>query len=100
MAVLDGNMTLPQEEQTDLLRVNWLARRSLFSFDQVEISWATDEEVEHFAVQVGNDTDPVRQPRYQKIPCLVSADCNLSENTLRILRRTFGRVSQPNPKEV
>jgi hypothetical protein len=43
-------------------------------------------------MQVNNDTDPVRRRRYKTMPCTVSAQSNLSENTLRILRRTFGEV--------
>jgi hypothetical protein len=34
----------------------------LFDFDRVEIQQATDEEVERFAVQVGNDTDELSDP--------------------------------------
>ena len=93
IAVLDGGMmTTPQSRQDQRLRVNWLARRTLFSFDAVEIIQASDEEVERFAVQVGNDTNPVRQARYKDLGCLVSAACELSENTMRILQRTFGSV--------
>jgi hypothetical protein len=48
--------------------------------------------VERFAVQVGNDTDPVRQEFYRFMRCVISPDCRLSDNTIRILRRTFGQV--------
>ncbi len=86
VAVLDSNMAAGQAEQEDSLRVNWLARRELFDFDRVEIVQATDEQVERFAVQVGNDTDPARS--YRGLPCRVS--CPLSANTMRILQHTFG----------
>jgi len=92
IAVLDSRMTATQGEQGDTLRINWLARRTLFSFDAVEIIQATDEEVERFAVQVGNDTDPPRRERYQTMSCRVFPDCALSDNTLRILQRTFGQI--------
>jgi hypothetical protein len=39
-------------------------------------------------MQVGNDTDEVRRPRYRTMPYEVG--CPLSENTRRILRHTFG----------
>lgn len=94
VAVLDSAMTSPQVEQAATLRVNWLARRALFSFDAAEIVRASDEEVERFTIQVGNDTDPARQPRYRELRCLVSIDCNLTENTWRILHRTFGEVDR------
>jgi len=48
--------------------------------------------VERFAVQVGNDTDPFRRPRYRQMRCVVKPECNLSENTLRILDSVFGQV--------
>jgi hypothetical protein len=74
--------------------VNWLARSQPFDFDQVEIGQVSDEEVERFAVQVGNDTDPWRRARYQEIGCILLPESNLSENTLRILRSRFGEVSK------
>jgi hypothetical protein len=80
--------------QQDIVQVNWLARRSLFDFNEVMIIQATDEEVERFAVQVGNDTDPYRRTRYKQMLCMVSTACSLSPNTLRILQHTFGRVEE------
>jgi hypothetical protein len=80
-------------QQGQTLRVNWLLRRALFDFDSVEIIAASDEEVERFAVQVGNDTDPARQPRYRKMECLIAAGCALSSNTVRVLRQIFGQVT-------
>ncbi|MCB0192814.1 MAG: hypothetical protein KDJ65_12795 [Anaerolineae bacterium] len=77
-----------------LVRANWFTRRTLFDFDRVEIVRATDEEVERFAVQVGNDTDSVRRPRYPHIRCTIAPECSLSTNTLRILRNSFGHVEQ------
>ncbi|MCB0208183.1 MAG: hypothetical protein KDJ52_02565 [Anaerolineae bacterium] len=93
VAVLDhkaGSKKLKQKGQT--LRVNGLARSALFDFNALAIVAATDEEVERWAIQVGNDTDPVRQGRYKQLTCTIAPDCALSENTLRILRRTFGPV--------
>jgi hypothetical protein len=81
-----------QNQHDGLLRVNWLARRTLFDFNQVEIIQATDEDVERFAVQVGNDTDPVRQPRYAQMQCFIASQCRLSEKFLRVLQIMFGQV--------
>lgn len=94
VAVLDAGMTNSYVEQDSQLRINWLAHRFVFDFDGVEIVNATDEDVARFVIQVDNDTDPVRCGRYQKMHCLVSPDCRLSENTRRILRDTFKRVVQ------
>ncbi|MBN1220347.1 MAG: hypothetical protein JXM69_15565 [Anaerolineae bacterium] len=92
VAVLDAAGGRGQVTPAGRLKVNWLHRRTLFDFDWVEIIRATDEDVERFAVQVGNDTDPFRQPRYQDMRCLIDPACQLSENTLRILRRMLGEV--------
>jgi hypothetical protein len=85
-------MTLEQVNQGEILRVNWLIRRTLFDFDEVEIVRANDEDIERFAVQVGNDTDIIRQPSYKEMRCVISSNCELSENTKRILQHMFGQV--------
>jgi len=56
------------------------------------VGQAEDEDVGRLSIQVGNDTDDFRQPHYKSMPCRVSPQCVLSENTLRILRSTFGEV--------
>jgi len=93
VAVLDERMDGAPQVADGTIYLNWLARRSLFDFEAVEIRQAGDEEIERFAVQVGNDTDPYRQPHYAKMACTVSPDANLSPNTLRILESRFGQVS-------
>ncbi len=90
VAVLDSRMDTERVLQDGTLRVNWLARRALFDFDEVEIVQASDEDVERFAVQVGNDTDDFRRSRYKEMSCTIVPNCGLSENTLRILKNTFG----------
>ena len=92
IAILDNRAVSDPIQQGHTLTVNWLQGRTLFDFDIVEIIQATDEEVERFAVQVGNDTDPVRQSLYKEMRCLISPNCQLSDNTTRVLQRTFGSV--------
>ena len=92
VAVLDAAWSGAQDLQDGRLRVNWLARRALFDFDRVEIIRATDKDVEHFAMQVGNDTDPFRKPHYAQMRCSLAPTCHLAENTLRILENLFGQV--------
>ena len=96
IAVLDHQMSVETASQGANLQVNWLARQSLFDFDTIEIKQASDEQVERFAVQVGNDTNSVRQPRYSKMRCVVSPECGLSENTMRILGQTFNIYYERN----
>jgi hypothetical protein len=92
VAVLDAAWRDVQNQQDGCLRVNWLARRALFDFDRVEIIQATDKDIEHFAMQVGNDTDPYRKSRYGRTHCTIAPIGHPSENTLRILEATFGQV--------
>ncbi len=92
VAVLDNATTTAQSQQNSVLRVNWSIHRALFDFDEVQIVQATDEDAERFAVQVGNDTDPLRQPRYKQMRCAISPGCELSRNTLRVLQQMFGSV--------
>ncbi len=92
IAILDDRVTTKHFEEDGFLHVNWLRHRQLFDFEAVKIIQATDEDVERFAVQVGNDTDPTRQARYRSMTCTIAADCHLSENTHRILQNTFGRI--------
>lgn len=100
IAILDTQMAQKYISQDDILYGNWLLHRQGFDFDAVYICRASDEEVERFAVQASNDTDPLQQPRYATMHCLVWPDAGLSENSLKILKRTFGRVeikSQDRP---
>lgn len=101
IAVLDS--TWAEESQrpsVDMLRVNWLRRRALFDFDQIEIIQATDQQVEELVTMVGNDTDSWRRSRYRQMRCFIDPDCKLTENTVRILRDTFGEVKNLVQKEV
>jgi len=90
--VLDHQMTEKQLIIGDELRINWFHYQELFDFDQVEIIQASSEEVERFAVQIGNDTDQTRSISYKNAPCLVSANCQLSENAIKVLHHILAQV--------
>lgn len=92
VAVLDEGQTTPILTRNASVRVNWLTHKQPFDFDRVEIVQASDEAIERFAVQVGNDTDAHRRERYQQMECRVSPACAPSENTMRILDNTFGQI--------
>ena len=89
---LDRNMATDRLQQNGSLQINWLRRGELFDFDKIEIGTVTDEEVERFAVKVGNDTDPIRKTRYKKMPCEIGAPNTLSENTIKILKYLFDKA--------
>jgi len=92
VAVLNVDMRENWSQNNGSLRVNWLKHRAVFDFDKVEIIRATDEDVERFAMQVGNDTDKFRQPRYKKMGCIVMSEAKLSTNSIKILRKTFENI--------
>jgi NADH-quinone oxidoreductase subunit J len=93
VAVLDSAWTEPAQRQgTDLLRVNWLKKPSLFDFDWTEIVQASDEEVERFVAMVRSDNDRWRLSRYPQMSCLVAKGAHLSDKTIDLLRDTFGEV--------
>lgn len=101
VAVLDAGWDAETERiGVDRQRVNWLRRQRVFDFDWVEIVNATDRDVESFVVQIGNDTDDWRQSRYPQMQCVISPQCVLSENTLQILKNTFGEVRVGEPQRV
>jgi hypothetical protein len=93
VAVLDAEMPQEFTYTNGVVGVNWLRRETLCDFDRVEIVQASEYEVERLCIQVGNDTDALRQPRYRRMPCTVSPQCDLSQSALNMLKRTFGKVS-------
>jgi hypothetical protein len=100
VALLDTQMSQKYLLREGVLFVNWLLHRQDFDFDEVYIRRASDEEVERFAIQVGNDTDPLQQPRYAHMRCLIWPEADLSENSLKILQHTFGRVERVSQEKL
>lgn len=90
--VLDDDMTTEYLQRNGRIQINWFHSRQLFDFEQVEIVNTTDEDVERFAVQVGNDTDVSRNKHYKRMICVVSSDCKLTDNTQKVLKQTFGQL--------
>ena len=94
IAVLDASSKTKLTPAQEPLCINWLADKTLFDFDAVEIIQATDKDVEQFVVQLGNDTDPKRTAARQTMTCHLAPEAQLSENTRRLLKRTFSEVHQ------
>jgi HEAT repeat protein len=92
IALLDERMEEEFVCNDGIAKINWLTRDALFDFDRVEIVKASDDDVERFCLQVENDKDNFRNRGYRKMLCLVSPQCHLIENTMRILSLTFGEV--------
>lgn len=72
------------------LRIDLRQHDALFDFDRLEIHRATDHEVLRLCTRAAEGA--FRRRRYRRVRCLVSDRANLSENTLRVLERTFGTV--------
>ena len=87
-------MTTQTIATEDSFYVNWLIKRELFDFDSVEIKQATDEDIERFVVQVGNDTDLTRKTLYKQMDCIIYPTCQPSPGIIRMLERAFGTVKQ------
>jgi hypothetical protein len=94
ICVLDEDWSAKYEVKDNLLKVNWMLHRTTFDFDRVNIIQATDEDVERFAIQIGNDTDPLREAKYSKIQCHIDEGCQLSINTVRILENRLLHCSR------
>lgn len=92
VAILDHTMPKETLQRNKQMMVNWLTYLRPFDFTQVEIHNAGDEDVERFVMQMGNDTDLVRQAGYKVVPVFISSTCQLSPNTRRILAKQFGDV--------
>lgn len=99
LALLDEHLDKEPFLEDGTLFVNWLSLRKLFDFDRVEVLDASDEDVERFCVQVGNDTDPGRREKYRKMHVLVNRNCGLSDNTMRIMKNLFGTVMLKSGQE-
>lgn len=93
ICLLDETMILPYTADQGIWRVNWLSHREQFDFERVELIRAAEVEVEKFAVQVANNTDPQQKAAYRRMICQIGPECHLSPNTLKLLGRLFGRVS-------
>jgi len=94
IAILDNLITEKQIAPPNNILVNWLIYPKPFDFHEVRIIHASDREVEEFVMQVGNDMDKFRQPRYKEMLCIISSNCKLSANTLNLLKHTFKSVKE------
>ncbi|OPZ85989.1 MAG: hypothetical protein BWY76_01163 [bacterium ADurb.Bin429] len=92
VAVLDDDMADAVLVTRGMARVNVRHYDALFDFDRVEVGQASDYTIEQFCMRAGNDTDPVRAPRYRALPVTVRAGTGISENALRVLDHVFGTV--------
>ncbi|MCS7278985.1 MAG: hypothetical protein NZ530_02875 [Thermodesulfobacteriaceae bacterium] len=92
VAVLDQEMVERDLVKKGVWYVNYFKFWHPFDFNSVEIIKASDEEVERFCIQVGNDGDLYRKRRYKSISCVVNRTCNLQAETLNMLRSLFKEV--------
>ena len=95
ICVLDETMSLPYTVKEGICRVNWLIHHRQFDFEGVELTQASEIEVEKFAIQIANNTEPQQKSTYWRMTCQIGPECPLSPNTMILLRRLFGKVNKP-----
>ena len=86
-------------ERDGYLTVGWFQRRAPVDFDRVRIERASDREIEELAIELGNDPEAGRR-RYDRMTCTIAPGASVSENTRRILERTFGEVVDLPPSAI
>jgi HEAT repeat protein len=100
VAVLERGRREDPVVDNGVLFVNWLARGGVFDFDAVAIRDASDFDVERLCIAVGNDMDEYRKSRYPAMECRIAPECALSENAVRVLGSSFGKlVVKPETEE-
>ncbi len=92
IAVLNETMKIDYKTTEQGFYLNWALYQDLFDFDEIRIDQISDEMLERFVVQVGNDTDPTRKAKYDQMCCMVTPSTTLSENSLRLLRQQFDLI--------
>ena len=81
-----------QYEKNGILWVNWIHYQKVFDFDLIHIIQASDQDIERFVIQIGNDSDKHQQKKRYSQACFISPSCQLSANTMHILKSMFGEV--------
>ncbi len=89
VAVLDDQRKKRHHFRDGILRVYWQSYRRMFDFDEIQIVYATDKDVESFAMQISNDIDSIRRPHYKHMPYRIDPACKLSENTQKLIKHVF-----------
>ncbi|MEM7028789.1 MAG: hypothetical protein AAF629_04290 [Chloroflexota bacterium] len=79
-------------QDADTLNIHWQNQDKVFDFDEVALRSVTDEEIERFVVKINNDTDPLRQQRYNRLICTNQRASPLSPQSWRLLESVFGEV--------
>ena len=91
-AVLDSRLEGEYSLVGGKLCIHWTGLEEGCDFDQVELVHATDEMIERLAMSVHNEGDRYRRRLARKATCYVSAECQLFDNSRRLLERTFAKV--------
>ena len=89
IAVVDPQMEVLHERTDTTLRINALLYNNLFDFDEVEIRPCSEDDIEHFCILVGNDTDVYRVDRNNRVKISVSGGMTLTQESIRDLSRFF-----------
>ena len=88
--VLDRGMEADAIEVDGALRVNGLRLIAPCDADRVVVVDATDGEIERLAIVLANSDDRARNRGHRPVSLEISPGVDLTQNTVRILERTFG----------
>ena len=89
VAVLDSEMNEPLTLKQEALRVNWLVHQAPFDFNTLEIGPCSEDEITKFCIDIGNDSDTYRTPRYSSVKVKVKNGVQLSNHSKAQLGRFF-----------
>jgi len=95
IAVLDPEMEETITVSDTVLRVNALKRDQPFYMDEVDIRSCTRDDIEHFCIYIGNDTDQTRIDSYKRARVIISDNMSLTQESKQGLSRFFPRLLEP-----
>ena len=89
IAVLDPEMEEAITVSGTILKVNALKRDQPFHMDELNIRSCTRDDIEHFCIYIGNDTDQTRIDSYKRAKVLIADNMTLTQESKRGLSRFF-----------
>ena len=90
--VLDKSYRSTLSREGSNCRVNWFRIMRMIDFDRVEIGDCSDDDIQSFCVEMGNETDPFRLGQFLRSTCALLPSASLSQSTLNLLKQRFRTV--------
>ena len=87
--VLDRGATWKTRYEDGNFRIKYFEMDDLPDFESIEIGDHTPEDIEHFCIQIGNDTDRYRVEQYDRVAYTVLPGISLSPESKARMERFF-----------